>query len=257
MPNPWDVGHRPACSPASATRRSRRRAAGSRSRSAAATARAPCRARRRSSTRPLIAAATDLPVNGDLENGFGHDPESVAETIRGAAAAGLVGCSIEDSTSRRGEPIYPLAQAVERIAAARRGGRRAAVPVHPDGARRELPARPQRPRRHDRAPAGVREGGRRCALCPGPARHRGHPHRLRGAVCSPSTCSRCRALRASRCSRPPASGASVSAAGFINTALGAFIRAARDVHEHGTFGSLDGSSGSADIAAFMQGADRA
>src|SRR3954447_13362694 len=66
----------------------------------------------------LIAGATDLPVNGDLENGFGHDPESVAETIRGAAAAGLVGCSIEDSTSAEGEPIYPLSHAVERIAAA-------------------------------------------------------------------------------------------------------------------------------------------
>ena len=66
----------------------------------------------------LIAAATPLPVSGDLENGFGHDPESVAETIRGAAAAGLAGCSIEDSTSSPGEPIYPLSQAVERIAAA-------------------------------------------------------------------------------------------------------------------------------------------
>ena len=65
----------------------------------------------------MIAAATDLPVNGDLENGFGHDPESVAETIRGAAAAGLVGCSIEDSTSAPGEPIYSLSHAVERIAA--------------------------------------------------------------------------------------------------------------------------------------------
>jgi 2-methylisocitrate lyase-like PEP mutase family enzyme len=65
----------------------------------------------------LITAATGLPVNGDLENGFGHDPESVAETIRGAAAAGLVGCSIEDSTSAPGEPIYSLAHAVERIAA--------------------------------------------------------------------------------------------------------------------------------------------
>ena len=56
-------------------------------------------------------------MNGDLENGFGDDPESVAETIRGAAAAGLVGCSIEDSTSAPGEPIYSLAHAVERIAA--------------------------------------------------------------------------------------------------------------------------------------------
>jgi 2-methylisocitrate lyase-like PEP mutase family enzyme len=66
----------------------------------------------------VIVGATDLPVNGDLENGFGDDPGSVAETIRGAAAAGLVGCSIEDSTATSAGPIYPLSQAVERIAAA-------------------------------------------------------------------------------------------------------------------------------------------
>ena len=45
--------------------------------------------------------------------------------------------------------------------------------------------------------------------------------------------------------------------GFVKTALGAFLRAARDVHDHGTFGSLDGSAVSAEIAAFMQGADPA
>jgi 2-methylisocitrate lyase-like PEP mutase family enzyme len=36
-----------------------------------------------------IAAATDLPVSADLENGFGDDAETVAETIRRAGAAGL------------------------------------------------------------------------------------------------------------------------------------------------------------------------
>ena len=45
-----------------------------------------------------IVAATDLPVSADLENGFGDDPETVAETIRQAAASGLAGGSIEDST---------------------------------------------------------------------------------------------------------------------------------------------------------------
>jgi 2-methylisocitrate lyase-like PEP mutase family enzyme len=65
-----------------------------------------------------IAQATDLPVSGDLENGFGDTPETVAETIRLAAAVGLVGCSIEDSTGLAEEPVYELEQAVERIKAA-------------------------------------------------------------------------------------------------------------------------------------------
>src|SRR6187399_549369 len=45
-----------------------------------------------------IVEATELPVSADLENGFGEDPATVAETVRLAANAGLVGCSIEDST---------------------------------------------------------------------------------------------------------------------------------------------------------------
>src|SRR5215210_1107471 len=41
-----------------------------------------------------IASATDLPVSADLENGFGDDPRTVAETIRMAGDTGLVGGSI-------------------------------------------------------------------------------------------------------------------------------------------------------------------
>jgi len=65
-----------------------------------------------------IVAASDLPVSADLENGFGDAPAECAETVRGAAAAGLVGCSIEDATGRAGEPIYPLELAVARVEAA-------------------------------------------------------------------------------------------------------------------------------------------
>jgi 2-methylisocitrate lyase-like PEP mutase family enzyme len=65
-----------------------------------------------------IASATDLPVNADLGNGFGDAPETAAETIRMAAAAGAVGGSIEDATGRAEHPIYELSLAVERIQAA-------------------------------------------------------------------------------------------------------------------------------------------
>ena len=65
-----------------------------------------------------IAAATDLPVSADLENGFGDAPEDVAETIRMAAAAGASGGSIEDATGRSDDPIYDEGLAVERIRAA-------------------------------------------------------------------------------------------------------------------------------------------
>lgn len=65
-----------------------------------------------------IATATDLPLSGDLENGYAHEPDAVAETIRLAAAHGLVGGSIEDATRNDSDPIYKLDYAEERIRAA-------------------------------------------------------------------------------------------------------------------------------------------
>lgn len=66
-----------------------------------------------------IAAVTGLPVNGDLERGYGDAPEDVYKTVRQAIAAGLAGCSIEDATGNKAEPLYDRALAVERIGAAR------------------------------------------------------------------------------------------------------------------------------------------
>ena len=65
-----------------------------------------------------IAAATDLPVSADLENGFGDAPEQVAETIRLAGATGIVGASIEDHSGDASAPLYPIEVAAARIVAA-------------------------------------------------------------------------------------------------------------------------------------------
>jgi len=65
-----------------------------------------------------IAGATDLPVSADLENGFGDAPDMVAETIQLAAAAGAVGASIEDMARKPARSIYDHDHAVERIWAA-------------------------------------------------------------------------------------------------------------------------------------------
>ncbi len=65
-----------------------------------------------------IVSATDLPVSADLENGFGGTPEIVAETITMAARTGVVGGSIEDATGVRDRPIYEMEHSVERMHAA-------------------------------------------------------------------------------------------------------------------------------------------
>lgn len=125
IPNPWDAGSArilaglgfkalATSSAASAATLGRRDGHVSRS-EALAMARA-------------IVEATDLPVSADLENGFGDEPEFVAETVRLAAGEGLVGCSIEDANGGGGGPVYDVGHAAERVAAASEAAR--ALPFH-------------------------------------------------------------------------------------------------------------------------------
>ena len=75
-----------------------------------------------------IASATSLPISADLGNGFGDSPESAAETILLAAQAGAVGGSIEDSTGRSDDPIYDIEFAAERVRAAAEAAHSLALP---------------------------------------------------------------------------------------------------------------------------------
>jgi 2-methylisocitrate lyase-like PEP mutase family enzyme len=73
----------------------------------------------------VIAGATDLPVNADLENGYADDPKEAATILRDAASVGIVGGSIEDWS---GERIYDFNHAVERVAAGAEMARSLDVP---------------------------------------------------------------------------------------------------------------------------------
>ena len=67
-----------------------------------------------------IAAAVDVPVNADFEGGFATTPADVAANVARAAATGIAGLSIEDSTGDTSNPLFDFTLAVERIQAARR-----------------------------------------------------------------------------------------------------------------------------------------
>ena len=67
----------------------------------------------------VVAAAVSLPINADFEGGFAADPDQVAANVKLAAATGIAGLSIEDSTGDTAEPLYPFELAVERVRAAR------------------------------------------------------------------------------------------------------------------------------------------
>jgi 2-methylisocitrate lyase-like PEP mutase family enzyme len=71
----------------------------------------------------LLSRASGLPVNGDLEDGFGPTPEDCVATVEAAIAAGLAGLGIEDTTADPERPIWDFDAAVTRIAAAARAAR--------------------------------------------------------------------------------------------------------------------------------------
>jgi 2-methylisocitrate lyase-like PEP mutase family enzyme len=66
-----------------------------------------------------IAAAVDVPVNADFENGYADDPHGVGVNVKLAVETGVAGLSIEDSTGDPGNPLYEFELAVERVRAAR------------------------------------------------------------------------------------------------------------------------------------------
>ncbi len=183
-----------------------------------------------------IAAATDLPVSADLENGFGDDPETVAETIRLGAAAGLAGGSIEDSTGRPEEPVYGFELAVERVRAAAEAARSLPFPF-------TLTARAEnyllgRPDLEDtiRRLQAYQEAGADVLYAPGLASRDDIASVVR-SVDRPVNV--VMGLQGVQLSLAELSGIGVKrvsvGSSLSRAALGAFLRAAREMRESGTF----------------------
>lgn len=66
-----------------------------------------------------LAAAADIPLNADFENGFAHEPDAVADNVRLCIDTGVAGLSIEDFTGDESAPLYDFDKAVTRVRAAR------------------------------------------------------------------------------------------------------------------------------------------
>jgi 2-methylisocitrate lyase-like PEP mutase family enzyme len=117
MPNPWDVGS------AVALERMGFKALATTSAGFAWTLGRPDRGARLDEALVhlrALAAAVVVPLNADFEGGYAIEPEQVAANVKLAAATGIAGLSIEDSTGDADEPLYGLELAVERVRAARR-----------------------------------------------------------------------------------------------------------------------------------------
>lgn len=183
-----------------------------------------------------IAAATDLPVSADLENGFGDAPEAAGETIRGAAAAGLVGGSIEDATNRPEDPIYGHALAVARVRAAADVARALPFPFTLTArAENYLVGRPDLEDTIKRL-QDYQEAGADVLYAPGLTRSADIAAVVRSVDRPVNVLMGLPGVRLSLTALAELGVKRVSVGSALTrAALGAFLRAAREIREHGTF----------------------
>jgi 2-methylisocitrate lyase-like PEP mutase family enzyme len=202
-----------------------------------------------------VAAAVDLPVSGDLENGYGDAPETVAETIRLAIEQGLVGGGIEDHTGDPKQPLYDIELAAERIGAARAAADASGIPFtltaraecflvgHPDPFAESL----RRAKRY-------REAGADCLFVPGVKDAEtigalvrevdGPVSVVMGLAGEPLSLAELTDLGVRR----------VSVGGSLaRTALGALRRAAREIAAQGTFTYARDAIPDRELGAFFAG----
>jgi len=202
-----------------------------------------------------IVDATDLPVAADLENGYGHAPEAAAETIRLAGEmAGLVGGSIEDSTGDPRKPIYEFQHAVERVAAAAEAARAFPFPFVLVGrAENFLHGRPDLDDTIRRLQAFERVGAD-ALFAPGLTKAEdirtvcAAVNKPVNVVMGPKGMSFSVAELAALGVRRISLGSVLARA-----ALGAFVRAAREVREHGTFAFVEEAIPYAEVNDLMLG----
>lgn len=203
-----------------------------------------------------IAAATPLPVNADFLNGFAREPEEVAKNVKLCIETGVAGLSIEDSTGDEAEPLYDERLAIERVRAVRKAIDDLQIPVvftarceawlvgHADPlsiARKRLAAFADAGADCLYAP-GVRDPNEISELVKAVA-----PKPLNVLVSRPSE-----QLSVARLTDLGVRRISVGSA-LSAVAWGAFIRAAREIAESGTFDSFSGAVPFAEInATFSQ-----
>jgi 2-methylisocitrate lyase-like PEP mutase family enzyme len=200
-----------------------------------------------------IVEATDLPVSADLEKGFGDAPAAAAETIRLAAGVGLVGGSIEDATGDKDKPLFDLAQATERVAAAVQAARALSFPftltARTENFLRGNPSLDDTIKRlqaFEKAGAdvlmapGLPDLAAVRAVCAAVSK----PVNFMAGIKGKSfTVAELQAAGVRRISL---------ATSLYRLAMTGVVEAAREVKEKGTFGYLDRGVPSADLAAFME-----
>jgi 2-methylisocitrate lyase-like PEP mutase family enzyme len=198
-----------------------------------------------------LVAATDVPVSADLENGYGDDPSYVAETVRLAVRVGLAGCSIEDVGAGRKQP-YELAFATERVRAAVEAAHSQPFPFTLTArAENFITGRPDLRDTINRLQA-FQEAGADVLFAPGLKTKQDISTVVR-SVDRPVNV--IMGLQGVQLSLAELSGLGVRrvsvGSALSRAALGAFLRAAREMKEHGTFSFAEDAAKYADVNAMF------
>src|SRR5271155_441405 len=199
-----------------------------------------------------IASATDLPVSADLENGYGDDPAAVAQSIKLAADAGLVGGSIEDSFGADGA-VYEIKHAAERIRAAAEVVRN--LPFRftlTARAENYLVGRPDLKDTINRLQA-YQEAGADVLYAPGLKTKEDIAAIVRAVDLPVNVIMGLEGVQMSLAELSALGVKRVSVGSALSrAALGAFLRAAREMREHGTFGFSEDAVSYRDISAIFK-----
>lgn len=202
-----------------------------------------------------IAAAVDVPVNGDLESGYGTNPDAVAQTVRLAIEIGLAGGNVEDVRTDGAPELYAEEEAVERLLAARAAidatGSSFVLTARTDGLLLGTEPLATAIRRANR----YRAAGADCIYVPALPDAAATATLVR-EVDAPITIVVGLGPGALTVAQARAAGvARISVGGSLaRAALGLVRRSAREMLEHGTFGYADGQIPQGELNALFAGA---
>ena len=194
-----------------------------------------------------MSASVDIPVSADFEGGFATAPEDVATNVTRAAGTGIAGLSIEDSTGDNTQPLFDFGLAVERVRAARRA-------LDDEGSGLFLTARSEgfvvgRPdlRETIRRLTAYADAGADCLFAPGLRSIADITEIVKAVAPKPvsvlvgSDFTTLAALADVGVRRISVGGA------LARTAWAGFLRAAKEIAEHGTFNGLNTATPSAEL----------
>jgi 2-methylisocitrate lyase-like PEP mutase family enzyme len=200
-----------------------------------------------------IVSATDLPVSADLGNCFGDSPEIVAETIKLAAGAGLAGASVEDMSRQQDHPIYEHEHAVERVRAAAEAVRGLAFAFTLTArAENYLVGRPDLADTIKRLQA-YQDAGADVLYAPGLTSREDIAAVVRSVDRPVNVVMGLQGVQLSLAELSAIGVKRVSVGSALSrAALGAFLRAAREMREHGTFTFAEDAVSFRDINAMFK-----